>query len=187
MPALTILKLVVLFVVTAAILYVSRPALWRRGSHGFYRLFAWQASVALIVLNGEHWFDEPFSVPQIISWLFLAVSLFLVIHGVRLLRGIGKQDAARMDAALIGLEKTTTLVTVGAYRYVRHPLYSSLLFLTWGVFLKDPSWLGAALAVLATLFLTATARVEEAENTRYFGTAYGEYMKHTRMFIPHLF
>ncbi len=179
--------MLIFILATAALLYVSRASLRTRGSHGFYRFLAWEALLALFVLNVEHWFDEPFSVPQILSWVCLAVSLFLVIDGVRLLRVVGNPKASRNDAALIGFEKTTTLVTVGAYRYIRHPLYSSLLFLTWGVFLKSPSPEGGALAVLATLFLTATARVEETENIRYFGAAYREYMAQTRMFIPFLF
>jgi protein-S-isoprenylcysteine O-methyltransferase Ste14 len=78
-------------------------------------------------------------------------------------------------------------VTVGAFRYIRHPLYSSLLFLAWGVFFKHPSWVGLFLAGIATFFLTMTARIEEAENMAFFGTAYESYMKQTRMFIPFLF
>jgi protein-S-isoprenylcysteine O-methyltransferase Ste14 len=88
---------------------------------------------------------------------------------------------------LVAFEKTTALVTTGAYSYIRHPLYSSLLFLAWGIFFKDPSWLGGLLALGATLFLVATARVEEAENLRFFGEAYREYMKQTGMFVPFLF
>ena len=88
---------------------------------------------------------------------------------------------------MVAFEKTTALVTVGIYRYIRHPLYSSLLFLAWGIFFKDPSWPGGLLAVVATLFLVATARVEEAENVRFFGEEYKEYMKQTKMFIPFLF
>ncbi|NIQ77767.1 MAG: isoprenylcysteine carboxylmethyltransferase family protein, partial [Anaerolineae bacterium] len=67
-----------------------------------------------------------------------------------------------------------------------HPLYSSLLLLTWGVFLKNPSWAGCGLALGATAFLLATAKVEEAENVRYFGAAYRTYMRQTKMFIPFL-
>lgn len=66
-------------------------------------------------------------------------------------------------------------------------MYSSLLFLAWGIFFKAPSWLGGLLALAATLFLVATSRVEEAENLRFFGEAYREYMKQTKMFIPFLF
>jgi protein-S-isoprenylcysteine O-methyltransferase Ste14 len=43
------------------------------------------------------------------------------------------------------------------------------------------------LALAATLFLVATARIEEAEDVRFFGAAYQEYMKQTKMFIPFLF
>jgi protein-S-isoprenylcysteine O-methyltransferase Ste14 len=32
-----------------------------------------------------------------------------------------------------------------------------------------------------------TARVEEAENCRFFGAAYREYMKGTKIFVPFLF
>ena len=49
------------------------------------------------------------------------------------------------------------------------------------------SWIGTALAVVASLFLTLTARTEEAENIRFFGAAYEDYMKRTKMFVPFLF
>ena len=76
---------------------------------------------------------------------------------------------------------------MGLYKYIRHPLYSSLLFLTWGAFLKSPSWLGSGLVAVAMVCLVATARVEEAENIEYFGPVYQEYMKHTKMFVPFVF
>ena len=52
---------------------------------------------------------------------------------------IEKQDTGRIDASLYAFEKTSKLVTVGLYRYICHPLYSSLFFLGWGVFFKSPS------------------------------------------------
>ena len=93
----------------------------------------------------------------------------------------------RDDVPLLGIEKTTRLVTTGVFRYIRHPLYCSLLLLAWGAFFKDPSWVGGCLALAATAFLVATARAEEAENIRYFGAAYQAYMRHTKMFLPFLF
>jgi protein-S-isoprenylcysteine O-methyltransferase Ste14 len=104
-----------------------------------------------------------------------------------LLHQADKSDSQRNDPSLMEFEKTTELVTTGIYRYIRHPLYSSLLFLTWGVFFKQPSWLGLCLAALATFFLTMTAKTEEAENIRFFGAAYQSYMKQSKMFIPFLF
>jgi len=59
--------------------------------------------------------------------------------------------------------------------------------LKWGIFFKNLSWLGGSLALMATAFLAATAKVEEAENTRFFGPAYQAYMKRTKRFVPFLF
>jgi protein-S-isoprenylcysteine O-methyltransferase Ste14 len=180
-------KLIVFFVVTTVILWFSRKALMVQGSHGIYRSLAWESILILILLNLETWFREPFSPRQVISWILLVLSLVLVIQGVRLLKVIGKPDERREDASLVAIEKTTELVTEGVYTYIRHPLYSSLLFLTWGAFFKQPSLASGCMGVVASGFLYMTAKVEEAENITYFGEAYQEYMKRTRMFLPFLF
>jgi protein-S-isoprenylcysteine O-methyltransferase Ste14 len=182
------LKLIIFAVASAGLAYLSRASLRAPRSHGFYRFFAWESILALILLNVGRWFHDPFAIHQIISWLLLIASIFLVLHSVHLLRIVGKPDSKREeDVPLIGIEKTTALVTVGAFKYIRHPLYSSLLFGAWGVFFKDPSWPGGILVLATTIFLTATAKVEEAENIRFFGTAYQEYIEQTKMFVPFLF
>ena len=181
------LRLLVFVVASAILVIVSRVSLRDPRSHGFYRFFAWEAILALTLLNLDGWFRDPFSWHQLISWSLLMISLFLVIHGVRLLKHMGQADSRRDDAPMLDFEKTTRLVTAGAYRYIRHPLYSSLLFLTWGVFFKNPTWIGISLALAASLFLVITAKIEEAENVRFFGPAYQVYMQQTRMFIPFLF
>jgi len=181
-----LLKLIILLGATTGFIYLSWKSLSNPRSHGFYRFFAFEAIVVLVLLNLDYWLYEPFSLHQIISWLLLIVSLFLVIHGFFLLRMVGNPKIERNDRTLIGIERTTELVTVGAYRYIRHPLYSSGLIGTWGVFFKNPSWVGFCLAVITTLFWTITARIEEVENIRFFGPAYQMYMKKTKMFIPFL-
>jgi len=184
----TVLKTILFLVASAGIVYVSRASLRAPRSHGFCRFFAWEAILALILVNLGYWFRDPFSLQQVLSWIFLIVSAILVVHAVHLLAIIGKPDAQRSDEeATIGIEKTTHLVSVGAYKYIRHPMYSSLLFLAWGVFLKDFSWLSGVLALAATAFLVATAKVEEAEDIHFFGTSYQTYTKQTKMFVPFLF
>jgi protein-S-isoprenylcysteine O-methyltransferase Ste14 len=88
---------------------------------------------------------------------------------------------------LYAFEKTTALVTTGIYAYIRHPLYSSLLLLTWGIFFKVLSFPGTALTLVATTFLIATAQIDEQECIRFFGNEYQEYMQKTKRFIPFLF
>ena len=182
-----IIKWILFLAGSAGLVYVSRASLPRVTAHGFYRFFAWEAILGLILLNLEHWIEDPFSLRQIISWLCLFASIFLVIHGFSLLRLIGRPDDRRPDEGLFAPEKTTRLVTQGAYRWIRHPLYSSLLCLAWGAFLKWITWPGLLLVAAATIFLLLTARAEEVENRKFFGPAYEEYQKHTRMFIPYLF
>ena len=172
---------------TAGILLVSRRSLLQPHSHGFWRTFAWETLLILFVRNMPGWFADPFAPHQLVSWALLLISLALAIAAVRLLRGLGQQDAARRDPALLGMEKTSRLVTVGLYHYIRHPLYSSLLFLGWGMFFKSPSLLDGGLALLCSIFLGFTARIEEGENRAYFGDEYSEYMKHSKMFIPFIF
>ena len=181
-------KLIVFFALSAALIYLSRASLRAPRSHGFYRFFAAEFTLALVLINLDHWFLEPFALHQIASWLLLAVSIALVVHGAYLLKVVGRPDSRRSDEVpLAGIEKTTSLVVVGAYKYIRHPIYSSGFYGTWGVFFKDPSWLGIIFALAATTFWVVTAKVEEAECIRYFGPPYRAYMKQTKMFVPFLF
>lgn len=180
-------KIIIFIVVSIGWAWITRSSLRDFRSHGFYRFFAFEAILILILLNVDYWFLEPFSIYQLISWPLLIICTYLVIHGALLLRNVGKPDDRRSDPSLMGIEKTTRLVTEKVYRYIRHPLYSSLLFVAWGAFFKHPSWVGMSLAVIATFFLTMTAKIEEAENIRYFGDEYRMYMKRTKMFIPFVF
>lgn len=180
---------VILFVVASAgIAYLSRRSLSAPRSHGFYRFFAWESILGLFLVNWQSWFEDPFSLHQVVSWLLLLASTVLVLHGVHLLERVGRPSASRGgDGTLLGIEKTTALVTVGAFKYIRHPLYSSLLSLAWAVFFKNPSRPGGMLVLAATIFLVVTAKVEEAECIQFFGPAYQEYMTRTKMFVPFLF
>ncbi len=172
---------------SVAVIYVSRRALTRPRSHGFYRFFAWELMLALFLLNVPLWFRDWYSWHQAISWFLLIVCIIPLVYGVRALKGRGRPDKAqRSEPELLAFERTTKLVTDGIYRYIRHPLYSSLFLLNWGIFFKFPSWMGLLLASGASALLIATARADEAECVECFGAEYRQYMQHTRMFIPYI-
>ncbi len=167
---------------------ISWASLHHPDSHGFYRFFAWEAIFGLVIINALKWFNDWLAWYQIISWILLITCIVPVIFGVRSLRTRGKPDKEeRPDAPLLAFERTTKLVTSGIYKYIRHPLYSSLLLLAWGVFFKAPTQTGITLALLATLFLNTTAKADEAECIQTFGADYQEYMKQSKMFIPYVF
>lgn len=167
--------------------YVSRASLTRWWAHGFYRFLAWESILALLLLNFRsvhQWFAEPASARQLASWILLFGSVVPVVWGAHLLRSRGEAQAARDDRELLAFERTTSLVTTGIYRYIRHPMYASLLMLAWGVLFKRLSLAAVFAALCATAALVATARAEERENCRYFGQAYRTYMARTKMFVP---
>lgn len=180
-------KAVIFIAATLGLVWISRSSLRDFQAHGFYRFFSWEVILILFLMNVDYWFVDPFSLRQIVSWVFLVAALLLIIEGVRLFRARGRLDQNRDDTGLVGIEKTTELVTTGIYRYIRHPFYSSLLFLGWGIALKHITWISLLLAVVNTSLLIITAKKEEAENLRYFGHRYREYMADTRMFVPFLF
>ena len=181
------LKLAAFAGLSAALVYISRTSLRAPRSHGFYRFFAWEFIVALFLLNVDVWFRDPLSWHQLASWFCLSVSIVPFALGVRSLTTQGKPLKHREDdSQLLAFEKTSTLVTTGIYHYIRHPLYCSLLLLAWGLFFKTPTVSGILFVLAATLFLVATAKADEAECIRFFGSSYQEYMKRTKMFMPFL-
>lgn len=151
----------------------------RSHPYRFTRFLAFESIQSLIFLNARVWFLEPFAWYQLLSWFFLAGSLILVSWGFALLKTRGKPDG--------DVEETTSLVTTGLYRYIRHPLYSSIIIFALGAFLKDPSWVGALLVLTTALGVILTARIEESHNLERFGEEYRTYMKNTSRFIPFIY
>jgi len=182
------MKIAIFGIASAFLIYVSRASLRQPRSHGFYRFFAWESILVLFLLNMDFWFRDPFAWYQLLSWTLLFVSFIPFVFGVQALRARGKPAANREgDPSLLAFEKTTSLVTSGIYHFIRHPLYSSLLLLAWGIFFKLPSWSALAITAVATTFLFATAQADENECIQFFGEEYREYMKQTKCFIPFLF
>jgi len=182
------LKIAAFFVISVVLVYISRASLRGPHTHGLYRFLAWEFMTALLLLNIESWFLDPLSWNQLISWFLLTVSIVPFAFGVQTLTTRGKTVQHREnDDQLLGFEKTTNLVTTGIYHYIRHPLYSSLLILAWGIFFKEVTWPSILLVVAATGSLLATAKADEAECIRFFGTPYQEYIRQTKMFVPFLF
>lgn len=178
------LELILFAVFSAGFVALSWRFLRLRRTHGFYRFLVFECILALVLINADRWFRDPFSLAQIVSWLLLLGSAALAVHGFYLLVRVGQPARTGGREEELSIEATTILVTVGAYRYIRHPLYASLLCGGWGAFFKHVTVVSFLLAVAVSACLTATAKVEELENLRKFGDSYAAYMKKTKMFVP---
>jgi len=181
------LELAIFLLGSLGFIFLSRRALKEHHLYGFPRFFAFEAILGLVVLNGGKWFNRPFSLPQLVSWLLLLGSAYLAIYSFWVLRAYGVPDGSIQDSGQLEFEKTTHLVTKGPYRLIRHPLYASLLFLTWGIALKQINLVSMMLAIIASLALFLTSVYEERENLAKFGDEYANYMQQSKRFIPFIF
>jgi protein-S-isoprenylcysteine O-methyltransferase Ste14 len=166
----------IFLVVSVVIVMKFRKELFAFRRHGPYMFVAAEGLLVLFVLNGGFMFRDPLVLRQIVSWMLMLISAGLAILGFYALKKYGE--------AATDWEDTTRVVQEGVFRYIRHPLYVSLMFLAGGMLLKDLS-LPAGLAFVATFgFLAAASMVEERENLVKFGDAYRRYMLHTKRYVP---
>jgi len=144
--------------------------------HGIARFFAFESVFILVLLNYKVWFVNPFSPFQLVSWILLILSVYVVITGYLLLKRKGKPDS--------NFENTSLLVKSGIYGYIRHPLYLSVFLLGTGVMIKDPEPAQLILGVINLISIYITALIEEKEMIEKFGGEYRSYMQETKMFFP---
>jgi len=181
------IELLLFGIASILLIIISWPFLLNLKSHGFYRFLSWECILLLFLFNYKFWFVNPFSFHQIISWIFLFGSIYLVIAGVLLLKRKGNHQKEKDNRKLYAFEKTTQIIKKGIYKYIRHPMYSSLLFLGWGIFLKHPDLQSFITILFTTLFLYFTALMDERACIEHFGESYRNYMNRSKKFIPFIF
>jgi len=184
---ISLFNLIIFGILSIPVIILSWRALFNVRSHGFYRFFSWECILWLFASDYNIWFDNFFSMKQIFSWILLLFSIYPFMAGVLLIKKQGKSQKDRDEKTLYNFEKTTELIDTGIYKYIRHPLYCSLLILTWGIFLKNTTYLLLFVSLLSTIFLYLTALFDEKECTRFFGDKYKEYMKRSKKFVPFIF
>jgi protein-S-isoprenylcysteine O-methyltransferase Ste14 len=146
--------------------------------HGIPRFFSFESIFLLVLLSIPVWFRSPFSVKQLISWIFLILSAWAGLAGFITLKRRGRPEG--------NFENTSNLVRTGIYSLIRHPLYFSLFCLGTGAMMKNPEPPSLLLGLINGIAVYITARIEEKEMIEKFGDQYREYIKETRMFIPYI-
>ena len=76
-------------------------------------------------------------------------------------------------------------VTRGIYRYSRHPMYVTGVFIFLGVSIMSASWVFLLLTIIFGVGVTRTyfVKIEEAQCLGHYGAAYREYMNRTPRWI----
>ena len=84
------------------------------------------------------------------------------------------------------VKPSAKLILAGPYRYLRHPMYSTVLLGSAGLVLFHPAaWLYLALAALFAVLFAKTMLEERSLRARF--PEYADYAKSVRRFVPYLF
>jgi protein-S-isoprenylcysteine O-methyltransferase Ste14 len=131
-----------------------------------------------VMLQGRFWDMSPELWRVLASLLCFAVAIALSWTATR---ALGRQHL-RFDAA-IGAEHQ--LIQSGPYKLVRHPIYTSMLGVLWGIGFMAAS---PVLFVVATVvFLAGTeirVRVEDRLLAARFGQQFAQYQRSTSAYLP---
>jgi protein-S-isoprenylcysteine O-methyltransferase Ste14 len=85
----------------------------------------------------------------------------------------------------VAVRSTQPVVQSGPYHFVRHPSYTGLLLIFFGVGLALANWASIiAILVVCSLGLLYRVQVEERALAESLGQPYVDYMRHTKRFIP---
>jgi protein-S-isoprenylcysteine O-methyltransferase Ste14 len=92
----------------------------------------------------------------------------------------------------LGFEKPTQqtqnkLVTKGIYNYVRHPLYTGTILVSFGYFLSTPTISVLLFVILAFVYIEIGSRLEEKKLLIEFGNEYAEYCNDVKRYFPFIY
>lgn len=147
---------------------VDRRARWGMVLQGIAYMLLWQ---------GHFWGAPLLTWRLVLSILFLGMAGFLSWTGTR---ALGRQW--RFDA---GLSAEHQLITTGAYRFIRHPIYCSMFCVLLGIGFMVTPW---PLFLLATVvFIGGTeirVRIEDQLLALRFGERFREYQQRVPAYVP---
>ena len=137
--------------------------------------------IAIIVwmVNPELMFWAPMRLPgwaRLSGVVFCAMSIALLIWALPAL-GTNLTDT-------VVTRQKHTLVTRGAYRWIRHPFYVAMALVTLGASLLTANWFILLMGVIVFCLLALRSRVEEEQLLARFGEPYREYRARTGRFLP---
>ena len=114
--------------------------------------------------------------------IYIPLVLRLIILGLALGIAIYLFKSGHVVAS--GEQRPTTVVSSGAFRYVRHPIYLGSILVYFGLTVSTASLFCLALLVVIVLFYNYIAAYEEKLLEAKMGDSYIAYKKNTGKWIP---
>jgi protein-S-isoprenylcysteine O-methyltransferase len=147
---------------------------------------AW-AAVSVVMFGWLLLFDEPMEAP---AWRLVPEGPVSLYTGLALtILGLGFSVWARFSlgrnwSAGVTVTENHQLARKGAYRIVRHPIYSGFMLATLGTAIAFGAARGLVSFALVALAWGYKSRVEEALMIEEFGGEYQRYQREVKALIP---
>ncbi len=138
-------------------------------------LVLWQYSMLLLFLLSGSWLSQ-----HIIGLLIQITGIFLGIWAIWSMR------SSRLNIAPC-VRKGSNLIQNGPYRYLRHPMYLSILLFFSPLLAESPSLLRIISFIALIPGLLIKLNFEEKRLLNHFGLHYSLYMNKTWKFIPFIY
>lgn len=152
-------------------------------SAALLRLFNLLAAVAtLIYLIAPQWMRwSALPMPVWSRWIgvvagLITNALFFWVHHT-----LGENWSISVET-----KEQHKLVTSGLYRWVRHPMYTTMFVWTVAFFLLSANWFVGITWLALSILAVSRADKEEAALIEKFGAEYRAYMQRTGRFLPGL-
>ncbi len=157
---------------------------WWRGARGEWYVVVQSVLFALIAFGPRTWRGWP-------AWPFPTARTLELMAAGMLLAGAALMLAAfaRMGSQLTSLPYPAEhgrLLRSGAYRLVRHPIYSGLILAAVGWAILQRGWLTLLYAALLFALFDLKARREEAWLAAKY-PEYADYRRRVRKLIPFVY
>jgi protein-S-isoprenylcysteine O-methyltransferase Ste14 len=140
--------------------------------------FLWGAVMAWMINPASmSWSSMPLSTPvRLVGVVFCAMSIALLIWALPAL-GTNLTDT-------VVTRQQHTLVTRGAYRWIRHPFYDAMALVILGASLLAANWFILLMGAIVFGLLALRSRIEEEQLLARFGEPYRQYRARTGRFLP---
>ena len=119
------------------------------------------------------------------DWILSPVGVILFVTGVILAAGGAIHLGKNLTPFPLPKENATLIIT-GSYLFVRHPIYSGIIFMAfgWGLWLHD--WLTIIYALMLLAFFDIKSRLEERLLDEKF-PEYAAYRRRVRKLLPFVY
>ena len=114
----------------------------------------------------------------------IPLAIRLIILGVALIIAYTLFKSGHVVVS--GEQRPAKVISYGAFRYVRHPLYLGSILIYFGLAVSTASLFCLGLLVVIIVFYNFIASYEEKFLEVKFGEAYVAYQKSTGKWVPHL-